>query len=349
MGKVCSIDPLIVEEDRARVVDVVKQALSEDKPFEVEYRIRHKIGAIRHLREYGRPIKSLTGEHSYIDGVIFDDTERKQAEEALRTSEERFRKMFERHSAAMFLIEPETGRIIDANKAAERFYGYAASQLLSMSIQDINALPPDDVEAQRNLAVQERRNHFIFPHRLASGEVRTVEVHSSPIEQNGALLLFAIIHDITDRKRLEEERLEMERKVLHAQKLESLNVMAGGIAHDFNNQLAVVLGNLELALTDRTLNPKGATQHRERCRGGQTISGTLPPDADLHGQYLALSCRLGSQRVVEQKPQPTKIVCFQKCHPQPGNLQYTSTHSGRSGSNTTFSPEYSGQLLRGYL
>ena len=81
------------------------------------------------------------------------------------------------------------------------------------------------------------------------------EVYSSPIKQNGVLILFSIIHDITDRKRMEEERLEMERKVLHAQKLESLGVMAGGIAHDFNNQLAVVLGNLELALTDETLNP----------------------------------------------------------------------------------------------
>ena len=94
-----------------------------------------------------------------------------------------------------------------------------------------------------------------YPYRLAKGDFRTVEVYSSPIKQNGVLILFSIIHDITDRKRMEEERLEMERKVLHAQKLESLGVMAGGIAHDFNNQLAVVLGNLELALTDETLNP----------------------------------------------------------------------------------------------
>jgi nitrogen-specific signal transduction histidine kinase len=60
--------------------------------------------------------------------------------------------------------------------------------------------------------------------------------------------------DITERKRWEEERLEMQHKLLQAQKLESLAVMAGGIAHDFNNQLAVVLGNLELALMDQTLD-----------------------------------------------------------------------------------------------
>jgi signal transduction histidine kinase len=63
-------------------------------------------------------------------------------------------------------------------------------------------------------------------------------------------MLFSIIHDITESKRLEAERQEMERKLLHAQKLESLGVMAGGIAHDFNNLLQVVLGNLDIALDD---------------------------------------------------------------------------------------------------
>ena len=61
---------------------------------------------------------------------------------------------------------------------------------------------------------------------------------------------------ITERKRLEEERLAMERKLLHAQKLESLGVMAGGIAHDFNNLLMAILGNLELALADLDLAPE---------------------------------------------------------------------------------------------
>jgi two-component system cell cycle sensor histidine kinase/response regulator CckA len=128
----------------------------------------------------------------------------KLAERRLRQSEEQFRGMFEKHNAIMLLIEPVTGRIINANEAAERFYGYTLSQLRSMSIQDINILPPDEVEREFNLAIQERRNYFVFPHRLANGEVRTVEVHSSPVEQNDEKFLFSIIHDITDRKRAEE-------------------------------------------------------------------------------------------------------------------------------------------------
>jgi PAS domain S-box-containing protein len=69
--------------------------------------------------------------------------------------------------------------------------------------------------------------------------------------ENGfPLALQGVTRDITERKRFEQDRLEMAKKLLDTQKIESLNVMAGGIAHDFNNQLSVVLGNLELALDD---------------------------------------------------------------------------------------------------
>ena len=159
------------------------------------------------IRWYGQKTQLLMENGSIIgfQSIARDITEQKRSEEVLRSSEERFRGMFEKHSAVMLLIEPVTGKILNANKAAERFYGYTVAQLLSMFIQDINALPPEEVEATRNLILKEQRNYFIFPHRLANGEVRTVEVHSSPIEQNGVLLLFSIIHDITDRERLEQE------------------------------------------------------------------------------------------------------------------------------------------------
>ena len=146
--------------------------------------------------------------------AVIDITDRKKAENAMRLSEEKFRGMFESHSAVMLLVEPDTGRIALANKAAERFYGYTASQLVSMYIQDINVLPPDEVMTEMNLALHELRNLFIFPHRLANGEVRTVQVHSSPIDHNGELMLFSIIHDITDRKQAEDALRESQKNFL---------------------------------------------------------------------------------------------------------------------------------------
>jgi PAS domain S-box-containing protein len=214
--------------------------------------------------------------------AVIDITDRKMAEDAVRFSEELFHGMFENHAAVMLLIEPATGRIIDANIAAERFYGYATSELRSMCIQEINILPPDEVAIERNLALSQRRSHFIFPHRLADGAVRTVEVHASPIEHNGKVMLFSIIHDITESKRLEAERQEMERKLLHAQKLESLGVMAGGIAHDFNNLLQVVLGNLDLALDDIPPDSEARTSILNAIKASER-------SAELSGQMLVYS------------------------------------------------------------
>jgi len=136
--------------------------------------------------------------------TVVDITERRKAEDALRQSEGRFRSMFQKHNAIMLLIEPETGLITDANLSAERFYGYYLPELLGMSIEQINILPPDEVARHRKRAISGECNCFVFPHRLATGEARTVEVHTSPIEVEEQTLLFSIIHDITERKNAEE-------------------------------------------------------------------------------------------------------------------------------------------------
>ena len=111
--------------------------------------------------------------------------------------------MFDDHSAIMLVIEPERGNILYANKAAVNFYGYPKKKLCTMLIQEINTLPSQEVAAERERAINSNRNYFIFPHRLASGEERIVEVHSSPVTLQNKQYLFSIIHDITDRKRME--------------------------------------------------------------------------------------------------------------------------------------------------
>ncbi|MBA4372089.1 MAG: hypothetical protein C0402_04435 [Thermodesulfovibrio sp.] len=131
--------------------------------------------------------------------------ELKQAGEVLRESEERFRLMFQDHDAIMLLIEPESGRIIDVNLSAESFYGYSAGVMKTMTIQEINSLSPEEIAIERELAKSRKQNHFIFPHRLASGEIRTVEVYSSPIPVRQQQLLFSVIHDITGRIKAEQQ------------------------------------------------------------------------------------------------------------------------------------------------
>jgi PAS domain S-box-containing protein len=121
-----------------------------------------------------------------------------------KPDEQIFRLIFEKHAAIMLLIEPETGAILYANQAAAAFYGYSESELCRMSIQEINTLAPEQVAIERQKASQEERNYFVFPHKLANGEERIVEVHSSPIAFQDQKVLFSVIHDITEHKRAEE-------------------------------------------------------------------------------------------------------------------------------------------------
>jgi PAS domain S-box-containing protein len=140
-----------------------------------------------------------------LPAVLSKIVEEAERTVALEESEQRFHTLFERHNAVMLLIEPVSGAIIDANAAAVKFYGYSRDQLIRMNIAQINQLDPKEVEAARLEALNQERNYFIFPHRLANGVVRTVEVHSSPTEINGAPVLFSIVYDVTERKQAELE------------------------------------------------------------------------------------------------------------------------------------------------
>ncbi|WP_051488286.1 sensor domain-containing diguanylate cyclase [Salinivibrio socompensis] len=119
----------------------------------------------------------------------------------------RFRSIFKRHDAVMMLLDAKSGEILDANDSAQRFYGYDHATLTAMRISDINTQTDDTLSTSLSQARQREKNCFIFSHRLKSGEIREVEVHSSPITVGNARLLFSVIHDVS-------ERLEVERKLM---------------------------------------------------------------------------------------------------------------------------------------
>lgn len=135
--------------------------------------------------------------------MIEDITAQKEAEDSLRESERRYRSLFRNNHAVMLLIDPATGQIVDANPAACAFYGHPIDQITRLKITDINTLTPEQVFEEMERARSEQRKHFLFRHRLASGEVRDVEVYSGPIEVEGRDLLYSLVHDITERVRAE--------------------------------------------------------------------------------------------------------------------------------------------------
>ena len=119
---------------------------------------------------------------------------------------ELYTSLFEDNYSVMLIINPETGEIIDANSSACKYYQYTKEQIIKMRIMDINMLSPKQVHKEMQNAKTERRNYFNFQHKLASGEIRDVEVYSSPITLAGQKVLYSIVHDISERKANERER-----------------------------------------------------------------------------------------------------------------------------------------------
>lgn len=145
--------------------------------------------------------------------------------------EELYRAMFEKNNAVKLLIDPADGQIVDANPAACTFYGYSREEFCRLRVADINELGEHYVRDALQSAEQSTRDYFVVPHRLADGTQRIVEIHSGPIVVAGRQLLFAIIHDVTQRHEAEQRLARSE--ALYRQVIES----SGGVPYqvDFRN------------------------------------------------------------------------------------------------------------------
>ncbi len=147
---------------------------------------------------------SLTDNLGYGITMLRSREAKQRAERELKQSEERFRSLFEEHSAVKLLIDPFSGSIVDANKAAATFYGWSVEELRKMLIQEINTSSPEKVKGEMNNARSTGKNKFSFRHCRANGSIRDVEVLSSKIEIAGKDLLYSIIYDNTERNRYEQ-------------------------------------------------------------------------------------------------------------------------------------------------
>jgi two-component system, NtrC family, sensor kinase len=142
--------------------------------------------------------------HGVVEGALFS------VGEAFPESEAAFRSLFEDHSAPMLVIEPLSGRIVDANPAASGFYGWSRSELRGMSIQEINMLPPDEIRNAMECIRCSRQAQFRFRHRNADGLIRDVDVFSTKVMIGQKELLYSIIHDVTEKIRIEEKLKQSE-------------------------------------------------------------------------------------------------------------------------------------------
>ncbi|MFA9397350.1 MAG: diguanylate cyclase [Clostridiaceae bacterium] len=131
----------------------------------------------------------------------------------IKNEEFYYKNLFKNNKEVMLLINSETSQIEDCNGASCDFYGYTYEEMLKMKISDFNTLSKDQIINEMNLAKEEKRSYFYFKHRLLNGQIRDVEVHSTPIKLDGRELLFSIITDTTNTK-IYNEKLKWEKSIL---------------------------------------------------------------------------------------------------------------------------------------
>ncbi|WP_407282313.1 PAS domain S-box protein [Methanolobus sp. WCC1] len=119
-----------------------------------------------------------------------------------------YKALFDNAHVIMLLIDPDNLDIVDANHAACEFYGWSFEEITSKKISRINSLPVKEISAVVQKAIDEVQNHFFFKHRIASGEMRDVEVNTFPTTIEEKNLLCSIIRDITETKEYEEAYVE---------------------------------------------------------------------------------------------------------------------------------------------
>ena len=251
-----------------------------------------------HYRVFTAPLPETGQAAKSVLEVAVDITEHKRAEQALRESELRYRSLTDDvldTSAAGILILDAGFRVVWINQATERFFGVRREDVLGHDKRvlletDLRHTFADSGESAAKLLATYADNTYAerFECHVRPGEGREerwLEHSSSPI-QSGLFAGGRIEHyyDITSRRRAEAERIDIERRMQHRQKLESLGLMAGGVAHDFNNLLMTMLGSADLALQDIPDSSPAHERVREIERGAQRA-------AELAGQLLAYAGR----------------------------------------------------------
>ena len=205
-------------------------------------------------------VKDEKGEVKYFDGILEDITERKQAEEELRESEEKYRILFEKANIGISVVQD--GFVKSPNPKILDLHGYSEEEIISIPF--INFIHPEDRELvqdrhERRIRGEELPTTYSYRILDKAGDAKWVELNVESIlwEDKPATLCF--LTDITNQKQAEEERKKLESQLQHAQKMESIGTLAGGIAHDINNILSPIMIHSEMAKME--LPPDSPVQH----------------------------------------------------------------------------------------
>jgi PAS domain S-box-containing protein len=269
-------------EDRTTILAAFQRCAELGEPYDLEFPFTTAKGRHLWIRTVGEATR-IEGRVVKVLGNLIDITDRKQAESALRESDEQFASMAENSPVAIYRYSDRRGGLYYSPRT-EEILGYSPKQLLAApwlwrDAIDPEDLPKVDAAIRENLTTQTGLN-LIYRIRDASGQQRWLRdkarCHRKP---DGELIVDGVVSDMTEAHRAEEEKARLQAQLHRAQRMESLGCLAGGVAHDMNNVLGAIMGLASLhqhkAQDDLPLLKNMETIIKACERGGSMVKSLL--------------------------------------------------------------------------